>query len=649
MSHAGIFTPGTDIHSDLQQHQEKTLLRVLTAGSVDDGKSTLIGRLLHDTSLVFDDQMDAVRRDSAKKGSAGGEVDLSLLLDGLKSEREQGITIDVAYRYFATARRKFIIADTPGHEQYTRNMATGASTCDLAIILVDARHGVTDQTRRHSFIVSLLGLRHVVVAINKLDLMDYSQEVYDRIRADYTGFVARLDIPDVHFIPVSALKGDNVVTSGKQVMPWYGGVPLLEHLESVHIASDRNLIDLRFPVQYVLRPDLTFRGFAGTVASGVLRPGDDIMELPSRKRSTVKAVYVDKQEVPEAFPPLAAVVTLEDEVDISRGDMLVRPENLPRISHDIEAMLVWMNEKPLAVGREYFIKHTTNLITGVVNRVHYRVDVNSLHRQPASTLELNEIGRVQLSLVRPLPHDPYNRNHVTGAFILIDRITNDTVAAGMIRGNKPQEAGSELTAATAEAPRPIEPSEVTRDERIALFGHPPVTIWITGLPGSGKSSIARALEKRLVGMRHAATMIDGSALRQGISRDLGFSGDARQENVRRAAAIARLFNDAGLITVAALVSPFADDRAAAQMTVGADQFILVHAAAPADACEARDTTGAWAKARAGELTYFTGVSAPYEEPATPDLRLESHELAVDECVDRIVTLLRERGILRVDG
>ncbi|MGE0434542.1 MAG: adenylyl-sulfate kinase, partial [Planctomycetota bacterium] len=403
-----------------------------------------------------------------------------------------------------------------------------------------------------------------------------------------------------------------------------------------------NLIDLRFPVQYVIRPDLTFRGFAGTVASGVLRPGDEVMVLPSRKKSRVKSIVVDQQEVPEAFPPLAAVVTLEDEVDVSRGDMLVRPENLPRISHDIEAMLVWMNEAPLQPGREYFIKHTTSLVTGVVNRVHYKVDVNTLHRQPAAALGLNEIGRVQLSLVRPLAHDPYARNRVTGAFIIIDRLTNDTVAAGMIRASDGDKQAVQAALAASESPA----TDVTAAQRERLFGHKPGTVWLTGLPDSGKSSIARGLEKWLVDNGHACNVLDSSALRQGISRDLGFSGDDRQENVRRAAAVARLFNDAGLITIAALVSPFADDRQAARAGIGADRFIMVHCAAPADACEARDTSGAWARARAGEIPYFTGVSAPYEEPAHPDLRLATHELSVDACVAQIVALMRTRGLLR---
>src|SRR5215213_1522453 len=421
-----------DIHAYLERNQRKELLRFLTCGSVDDGKSTLIGRLLHDTKGIYDDQLAAVKKDSVKHGTTGeGQIDLALLTDGLRAEREQGITIDVAYRYFSTDKRKFIIADTPGHEQYTRNMATGASTCQLAIILIDARHGVVTQTRRHSFIVSLLGIRHVVVAVNKMDLVGYSREVFERIKDEYTGFVAKLDLPDITFIPMSALKGDNVV-SKSDAMPWYPGPPLLDHLETVHIASDRNLTDLRFPVQYVIRPNLDFRGFAGTVASGVVRTGDEVMVLPSGKRSRVKSIVTHDGELEEAFAPQAVTVTLADEVDVSRGDMLVLPDSPPHVSSQIEAMVVWMAEQPLVPGRTYTLKHTTRQVAAEVAAFRHGVDVNTLEHRAVARLGLNEVGHVQLSLTQAIACDPYRSNAATGAFILIDRLTNNTVGAGMI-------------------------------------------------------------------------------------------------------------------------------------------------------------------------------------------------------------------------
>src|SRR6478736_2388666 len=421
-----------DIHTYLQRNQRKELLRFLTCGSVDDGKSTLIGRLLHDTKGIYEDQLAAVKRDSAKHGTTGtGEVDLALLTDGLKAEREQGITIDVAYRYFSTDKRKFIIADTPGHEQYTRNMATGASTCQLAIILIDARHGVMPQTRRHSFIVSLLGIKHVVVAINKMDLVNFSEERFEEIKREYAGFVAKLDIPDVQFIPMSALRGDNVVDKSA-AMPWYQGPPMLNHLETVHIASDRNLEDMRFPVQYVLRPNLNFRGFAGTIASGILRRGDEVVVLPSGRRSRVRSIVTYEGEVPEAFSPMAVTVTLEDEIDVSRGDMLVHPGNQPHVSAQVEAMVVWMAERPFVPGRSYWVKQTTRTVSGEIADLRYAVDVNSLEKRPAGQLAMNEVGHVLLGLTQPLAYDPYKINPATGAFILIDRLTNNTVGAGMI-------------------------------------------------------------------------------------------------------------------------------------------------------------------------------------------------------------------------
>jgi bifunctional enzyme CysN/CysC len=427
----GLDTLGEDIEAYLARHERKELVRLLTAGSVDDGKSTLIGRLLYDTQTIYEDQLAAVRRDSQRKSSVPGAIDLSLLMDGLRAEREQGITIDVAYRYFSTAHRKFIIADCPGHEQYTRNMATGASNCDLAVILIDARHGVQRQTKRHSFIVSLLGIRHVVVAVNKMDLVGWSEEVFERIREEYADFAARLDIGDLRFTPLSALSGDNVVEASAN-MPWYEGETLLHYLETVHIASDRNLVDLRFPVQYVNRPNLDFRGFSGTVASGIVRPGDEIVAVPSGQKSRVRTIASYDGELAEAFPPMAVTLTLEDEIDVSRGDALVHPGNLPRVDRSFEAMVVWMAEEPLTPGKGYLFKQTTNLVSGQVSAIRYRVDVNTLHRDGAEAIAMNEVARCRVTVNRPIAFDPYRRNRTTGAFIVIDRLTNRTVGAGMI-------------------------------------------------------------------------------------------------------------------------------------------------------------------------------------------------------------------------
>ncbi|QDU23808.1 sulfate adenylyltransferase subunit CysN [Urbifossiella limnaea] len=628
-----------DIHAYLARHQRKELLRLLTCGSVDDGKSTLIGRLLHDTKMIYEDQLAAVKRDSEKVGTTGaGEIDLALLTDGLKAEREQGITIDVAYRYFSTDRRKFIIADTPGHEQYTRNMATGASTCQLAVILIDARHGVQTQTRRHSYIVSLLGIRHVVVAINKMDLVGYSREVFERIKDDYTGFVAKLGLPDITFIPMSALKGDNVA-SKSDTMPWYHGPALLDHLETVHIASDRNLTDLRFPVQYVIRPNLDFRGFAGTVASGILRVGDEVTALPSGKRSRVKSIVTYDGELQEAFAPQAVTVTLTDEVDVSRGDMLVHPDNPPHVSSQVEAMVVWMAEQPLVPGRTYLLKHTTRQVTAEVSAFRHGVDVNTLEHRAVSRLGLNEVGQVQLSLTRPLACDPYRTNAATGAFILIDRVANTTVGAGMIL-----EAGAVRHAEPVATAKGRE-SLIAPAEREARFGQKPVTVLLVGLTGSGKSRIAYALERRLWDEGRAVTVLYGQNMRQGLNRDLGFTADDRSENLRRSAEVAKLMNDAGVITVAAFVAPHEAVREKAKELIGRDRVLEVYCTAPMDVLRARDASGAYRLADEGKIAQMPGVTAAFEEPAAPDLVLATDQIGVEDSVGRIVALLKERGYL----
>jgi bifunctional enzyme CysN/CysC len=644
MSHQSALI-ATDIDEYLAQHERKELLRFITCGSVDDGKSTLIGRLFYESKMIYEDQLAAIKKDSSRYGTTGDEVDLALFTDGLEDERQQGITIDVAYRYFSTDKRKFIIADTPGHEQYTRNMATGASTADLAIILIDARHGVLPQTKRHSFIVSLLGIRHIVVAINKMDIVGYDEAVFEKIKRDYVDFASRLELPDVHFMPISALKGDNVVAPSPN-MPWYTGSPLVPLLETVYIGSDRNMEDFRFPVQYVLRPNLDFRGFAGTVASGIIRKGDEVMSLPSRKKSRVKSIVTFDGELEEAFAPLSVTLTLEDEIDSSRGDMLVRPGNVPKVDQKFDALVVWMAEEALVPGREYLFKQTTKVVPGKVSALRYRVDVNTLHREPAPTLALNEIGRCGITLTAPVAFDAYRRNRGTGGFIMIDRLTNATVAAGMILDREPADGRRDhWEDEPAVAEEAAAAGEVTAAERAARFGQQPVTVLFTGLPGAGKTSLARAVERRLFDSGHAVTVLDGQGMRQGISRDLGFSADERSENLRRSAEVARLFNDAGIITLAAFVAPDAAVREKVAERVGRERFLVVHLAAPVEVCRERDSSGGYAKADAGEIADFPGVTAPYEPPAAADLVIPSHEWPLGKSVEAVLGLLESRGVL----
>jgi len=630
-----------DITQFLRQSQQADLLRFTTAGSVDDGKSTLIGRLLQDCKSIYEDHLDAVRKDSKKLNREG--VDLALLMDGLKAEREQGITIDVAYRYFSTPRRRFIIADTPGHEQYTRNMATGASTADLAVVLIDARNGVLTQSKRHGFIASLLGIPHVLVAVNKMDLMDYAEEVYRRISAEYMDFAAKLQIRDLAFIPISALKGDNVVRPSRR-MKWYEGPSLLNHLENVQTAGDRNLIDFRFPVQYVNRPHLDFRGYCGSIASGIVRRGDEVLALPSGRTSRVKDIVMFGGSLDYAFAPQAITICLEDELDLSRGDMLVHPRNSPRVERYAEAMLVWMSQIPFSPNRPYYIKHLTSTVRGVFTHLHYRVNPNTLHREEVDRLELNEIGRVAVEFFRPVMYDTYARNRQTGSFIVIDSLTNGTVGACMIieRLQHRPAPGAGLVSRNI---RP-EQSLVTPQDRGRLLKQRPVTVWLTGLSGSGKSTIARTLEKRLLDAGHACFVLDGDNIRQGLSRDLGFSTQERRENIRRIAEVARLMNEAGLIVITAFISPYREGRESAKQIIGPDRFVEVYLNAPVEVCEQRDFKELYQKARSGEIESFTGISAPYEAPESPDLRVPTHELSVEESVDRIVTALAGHGRLQ---
>jgi bifunctional enzyme CysN/CysC len=624
------------------------LLRLVTAGSVDDGKSTLIGRLLYDSKQVLVDQLEHIEQTSRRMGH--DFLDLSLLTDGLRAEREQGITIDVAYRYFATDRRRFIIADTPGHEQYTRNMVTGASTADLAIVLIDARKGVLAQSKRHAFIASLLGIPHLVVCINKMDLLGFDQGAFDAIVEDFGRFAARLEISDVTFIPISALRGDNVVERST-AMPWYQGPPLLYHLEHVHIASDRNLIDARFPVQWVIRPRSPeapdYRAYAGQVAGGVLRPGDEVVVLPGGQRSAIAGIDTFDGPVEEAFPPMSVALRLTDDIDVSRGSTIVRSHNQPTVSSSFESLICWMSEHPLDPRRRYLVKHTTRTAPVGASDVRYRIDVDTLHRdEHATTLELNDLGRVRLELGSPLVFDSYRRNRVTGSLIVIDEASDETVAAGVILDTETELEGVGEEAKTERSPNVRwQGSRLTRARRWESLGQAGATVWFTGLPGSGKSTVAAAVEERLIAAGRPAFLLDGDNLRHGLNGDLGFDEQARCENVRRTAHVARLLAESGTIALVSLVSPYASDREAAAALHAAEDlsFIEVFVSTPLEQCEQRDPKGLYARARAGELEGLTGVGAPYEAPAHPDLVLHTCAESVEVEVERVLEVLVALG------
>jgi bifunctional enzyme CysN/CysC len=628
----------------------KTLLRFTTTGSVDDGKSTLIGRLLYETKSIYEDQYAAIEKTSKRKGL--NEVDLALLLDGLSAEREQNITIDVAYRYFETPSRKFIIADTPGHIQYTRNMITGASTADLAIILIDARNGILTQSKRHGFICSLLQIPHLIVAVNKMDLIGYSEEIYNQIVEQYEEFSEKLDIHNVVFIPVSALIGDNIIEKSSR-MPWYDGSTLLHYLESVHVSADRNLIDFRFPVQYVIRPHLDFRGFSGRIASGTISPGEEVVALPSGRRTTVKSIKIYDEDLDEAFAPQSVVLTLNDEIDISRGDMIVRKNNLPQVGGHIEAMICWMDEQPLSMRMSYILKHTTRSVKAFISRILYRNDVDTMHRERGvKTLALNEIGRVEIRTALPIFFDPYKANHGTGSFILIDPLTNNTVAAGMIRGavkridDLIERTGPE-TATRKKSPHTIWSDwNIDRAVREMQNGHKGAVLWLTGYSGAGKSTIARNLEKKLFEAGCRTMLLDGDSLRHGLCGDLGFSDKARSENIRRVGEVAKLFFEAGHIVACTFISPFAKDRAFVRSLFPPGSFLEVYVKCDLEVCQRRDPNGLYQKASTGEIEDFTGISSPYEAPCNPEIILETDLQSVEDNVAYIIDRLKRDEIIK---
>jgi bifunctional enzyme CysN/CysC len=628
---------------------EKTLLRFTTTGSVDDGKSTLIGRLLFETGSVYEDQYAAIERTSRRKGL--GEIELAYLLDGLAAEREQGITIDVAHRYFETPKRKFIITDTPGHVQYTRNMVTGTSRADCGVILIDARNGVLPQSKRHGFILSLLQVPHLIVAVNKMDLVDYTEEVYACIVEEYQDYSQKLDIHDIVFIPVSALKGDNVVEKSA-AMPWYNGPTLLHHLENLHVSADRNLVDFRFPVQCVIRPHQDFRGFAGRIVSGTVSPGEEVVILPSGNRAVVKTVTTGDGDLAEAFAPQSVVLTLDREIDVSRGDMIVRLKNLPQVGTGLDAAICWMDEKPCASTAPYILKQTTRSVRAYIDKIVHAIDVETLHRTKADTLSLNDIGRVEITTTAPLCFDPYKINRATGSFILIDPLTNNTVAAGMIRG-VPGSAcgtgggeGAKRGGTTKSANTVWKEWNIPREERERRNGHRAAVLWLTGYSGAGKSTIAALLETRLFGAGCRTMLLDGDQLRHGLCGDLGFSEQDRRENIRRAGETASLFFEAGHIVICAFISPFTRERVFVRSLLPEGSFFEVHVRCELETCIRRDPHGLYKKALAGEIAEFTGISSPYEEPAAPEMVADTDLHGPDMIVDDLLKRLIRENIIR---
>jgi bifunctional enzyme CysN/CysC len=629
MSHVSDLI-ATDIHEYLQRHEKKSLLRFITCGSVDDGKSTVIGRLLYESKMVFEDQLAAIEADSRKWGTQGGEIDFALLVDGLAAEREQGITIDVAYRFFSTDLRKFIVADTPGHEQYTRNMVTGASTADVAVILIDARKGVLTQTRRHSYLVSLIGIRKVVLAINKMDLVGYAEAVVRSIDADYRAFAAQIGLTDITTIPLSALKGDNM-TSPSQHMPWYAGPTLMSFLETTEVDETRLQAGaLRLPVQWVNRPNLDFRGFCGMLASGTLRPGDRVRVQPSGRESRVARIVALQGDRALAVAGESVTLTLEDEVDISRGDVISAADAPAEVADQFECDIVWMAEEPMLPGRPYLLKIGTRTVGATITETKYKVNINTLERLAAKKLELNEIGVCNLALDRPVAFDPYQENRDTGGFIVIDRLSNSTVGAGMLHFALRRSHNIHL-----------QHVDIDKAARSSLMGQKPAVLWFTGLSGAGKSTIANLVEKKLYAMGRHSYLLDGDNVRHGLNKDLGFTEADRVENIRRVAEVARLMVDAGLIVITAFISPFRAERELARRLLAQGEFIEIHVDTPLEVAEQRDVKGLYAKARRGELANFTGIGSPYEVPESPELRVATTVLSPEQAADRVIDKLRE--------
>jgi bifunctional enzyme CysN/CysC len=624
MTHASDLI-ATDIDAYLEQHQHKSLLRFITCGSVDDGKSTLIGRLLYDSKLIFEDQLAALEADSKKVGTQGGEIDFALLVDGLAAEREQGITIDVAYRFFSTDKRKFIVADTPGHEQYTRNMVTGASTADLAVILIDARKGVLTQTRRHSFLVSLIGIRHIVLAVNKMDLVGYDEAAFDKIAADYRSFAQGIGLTDILAIPISGLKGDNI-TALSEATPWYRGPTLMQHLETVEIDETRlQAGPLRMPVQWVNRPNLDFRGFSGQVAAGVAKPGDRVRILPSGRESRVARIVTKDGDLALAVAGQSVTLTLEDEVDCSRGDVIAAAEAPAETADQFETTIVWMAEEPLLPGRPYWMKIGAKTVSATITEPKYKINVNTLEHLAAKQLELNEIAVCNISLDQPVAFDPYAENHDTGGFILIDRMTNGTVGAGMIRFALRRAQNIHWQAL-----------DVSKATRAASKGQRPAVLWFTGLSGAGKSTIANLVEKKLQAMGRHTYILDGDNVRHGLNRDLGFTDADRVENIRRVAEVAKLMADAGLIVLVSFISPFRSERRMARELMPEGEFLEVFVDTPLAVAEQRDVKGLYKKARAGELKNFTGIDSPYEPPEHPEIHVDTTRLSPAEAAELVV-------------
>ena len=626
MSHQSALI-AEDIEAYLKAHEHKSLLRFLTCGSVDDGKSTLIGRLLYDSKMIFEDQLAALEADSKKVGTQGGDIDFALLVDGLAAEREQGITIDVAYRFFSTDKRKFIVADTPGHEQYTRNMVTGASTADAAIVMIDARKGVLTQTRRHSYLVSLLGIRHVILAINKMDLVGWDQGVFDTILAEYRDFADQIGVKAFHAIPMSALKGDNI-TETSAAAPWYQGPPLMALLETLPVEDDLRDKPFRMPVQWVNRPNLDFRGFSGLISSGSIRPGDRIKALPSGRESTVERIVTFRQDLPQAVAGQSVTLTLTDEIDISRGDVIAIANAPPAVADQFESTLVWMDDEPMLPGRPYLLKIGARTVGASITEPKYKVNVNTLEHLAAKRLELNEIGVCNLSLDAAIAFDPYEDNRDLGGFILIDRMSNRTVAAGMLHFALRRSQNIHWQAL-----------DIDRNARAAQKGQKGRVVWFTGLSGAGKSTIANLVDKKLFAEGRHTYILDGDNVRHGLNRDLGFTDVDRVENIRRVAEVAKLMADAGLIVLVSFISPFRAERRMARDLMGPGEFIEVHVDTPLTEAEKRDVKGLYKKARAGELKNFTGIDSPYEAPEAPEIRLDTTALTPEEAAETITAWL----------